>query len=182
MKKFKDKILRKSRLILEILRNFLAWLNIAGCKERNFWESQILMVEINANWDDVGCAGVVEKPTDIAVEVCIDAVLLNSWKSSSNSYKVNLNLHLMHPNQRSSYRQSFDRLLGLSESPLYIVPRKIPCESSSNTLPRILCSYRHTQIPPAAVSLHSEPRDSCTKACYIDTRRCTRKASADRRS
>lgn len=38
------------------------------------------MVEINANWDDVGCAGVVKEPADIAVEVCVDAVLKKFMK------------------------------------------------------------------------------------------------------
>lgn len=34
-----------------------------------------MIFEIETNRDDVRCAGVVEESTDVAVEVCVDAVL-----------------------------------------------------------------------------------------------------------
>lgn len=60
---------------MKILRNLFAGFDVTRRKESNLRESQILMIEINANWNDVGCARVVEEATDVPIEVCINAML-----------------------------------------------------------------------------------------------------------
>jgi hypothetical protein len=53
-----------------------------------------LVFEINADWDDVGRTRVVEEPTDVAIEVRVDAMLEEKLKSNSNSKKFSWFPHI----------------------------------------------------------------------------------------
>lgn len=59
----------------KILRNFISGFNVAWCKEGNFWESQVLMFEINTNGNDVGRAWMIKESTNISIEIGIKAML-----------------------------------------------------------------------------------------------------------
>lgn len=74
------------------LRNFFTGFDITRCKEGNFGKSQILMFEINTNWDDVGRAWMIEEATHVSIEIGIDAVMqrinfkIIKLKVNSNAY------------------------------------------------------------------------------------------------
>lgn len=69
--------LEKTRLggIILNLRNFLSSFNVTQCEECNLGKSQILMVEIHADWNDVRRARMIEEPANVSIEICIKAML-----------------------------------------------------------------------------------------------------------
>lgn len=165
------------------LRDFFTSFNVLGCKKCYFWESHIMMLGINSNWNNIGITRMIKESADISIEVCIDAVLENYQKNQENSkWSVGRNLHRKHPDQRSNYHQSCDQLHDRLKFPRYIELWRIPSQSLTDISHQILSACPHTQKLLVATSFHSGPHDFYTWVYCIHKHRCIQIALEDQQS